>query len=279
MLRLKTILIPGACLTVVAALLFGRTFFYGNKPHPSPKLSDVKTPANKLITVHYHERVPYYVTGADGVYGLCAEPLSLAFKKAGISFCWQKTPSKRQMDILKQNRGRDCLLGWFKNPEREKFAKFTLHIYKDKPAMALARADNGNIKSRGRLEEALSNSMLVLLRKDGYSYGRFMDEKITLLNPRQEITTAENIGMLKMIHAGRADYFFIAEEEAGELIAKSGIPKTNFKYVRFSNMQEGNKRYILFSRQVEDEVIEKVNTAIRKFIHGSSGDHKGIRSD
>lgn len=270
MLKLKSLLIPTACLVTVVSLLFARPFIFRDTSPPSRQTSVVPPPADEVITVHYHERVPYYVTGPYGVYGLCADPLKKAFKGAGIPFRWQKTPAKRQLDILKENRGRECILGWFKNPEREKFAKYTLYIYQDKPAMALARADNGEITSGKSLEETLSNPHLVLLRKDGYSYGRFVDEKIAELNPKQEITTAENIGMLKMIHSKRADYFFIAEEEAEELIISSGLPETDFKRVKFSNMPEGNKRYILFSRKVEDEVIEKINKAIRKYVHGNS---------
>lgn len=267
MLKLKKYLIPGACLVAVIAILFGRSMIFKSEPSKPHQALSGRPSANDIITVHYHERAPYYVTGSNGVYGLCAEPCSLVFKKAGIPFSWKKTPSKRQMNFLKQNSGKICLIGWFKKPEREEFAKYTFHIYQDKPAIALSRADNKNITSGGSLEETISNPNLAMLKKDGYSYGRFIDEKIAEFNPMQEITTAENMGMLKMIHSGRADYFFIAEEEVKELIASSGIPSTDFKYIKFSDMPEGNKRYLLFSMRVEDEVINKVNAAIRKYLH------------
>lgn len=273
MLKLMRLLIPTACLVTVVSILFARPFIFRDTSPPLRDMPVFPPPTDEVITVHYHERVPYYVTGPYGVYGLCADPLKKAFKEANIPFRWQKTPAKRQLDILKENRGRECILGWFKSPQREKFARYTLYIYKDKPATALARADNDEITSGKSLEENLSNPHLVLLRKSGYSYGRFVDEKIAGLNPKQEVTTAENIGMLKMIHSKRADYFFIAEEEAEELIVSSGLPVTDFKQVKFSNMPEGNNRYILFSRKVEDEVIKKINKAIRKYVHGNSEKH------
>ena len=75
--------------------------------------------------------------------------------------------------------------------------------------------------------------------------------------------------MINMILARRADYFFISEEEADALIPKAGLNKADFKYIRFLNMPTRLKRYILFSRQVEDELVEKLNAAIIKYIHKS----------
>jgi len=240
MTRLKNILIPGVCLAVAAALLFGRDYIFRTPPAPPVYRTVLPAAADDVITLHYHERAPYYVEAEGKVTGLCADPAALAFETAGIPFRWRKTPAKRQLDVLKENRGRDCILGWFKNLEREAFAKFTLPIYQDQPAIAIARADNSAIASGRLLENIFSNPKLILLRKDGYSYGRFVDEKIAQLNPAQVVTAAENIGMLKMIHTGRADYFLIGEEEADGLFGLSGIPEADFKYIRFANMPPGN---------------------------------------
>jgi polar amino acid transport system substrate-binding protein len=262
MMRFKRGLVPLFCLTVAVALLFGRGFI----PHGGglPVFSAMEKPADgEMITLHYHERPPYYMTGPLGVYGLCVDPVKLAFNRAKIPFRWEKTPAKRQLDIVKSNRSKDCLIGWFKNPEREKFAKYSHFVYQDKPTIALARADNDKIISNRPLDETLVNSDLVLLRKNGYSYGPFIDTKITLI-PRQEMTNAENIGMLKMIHSRGADYFFISEEEATALIATSGLLKTDFKFIRFTDIPKGNKRYLLFSKHVADEVIGKINSALKK---------------
>ena len=181
------------------------------------------------------------------------------------SFRWEKTPAKRQLNILKENRSRACLIGWFKNLEREKFARYSHPIYRDKSFIALGRADNPQLISNGALDATLLNSGLVLLRKNGYSYGKLLDTMILKLGPRQKMTSAENIGMLKIIHSGGADYFFISEEEAMQLILTSGLLKTDFKTIRFSNMPGGNKRYLLFSKQVENQVIDQINSAIKYY--------------
>lgn len=102
--------------------------------------------------------------------------------------------------------------------------------------------------------------------KDGYSYGAFLDTKITKRKPVTDVTTAHNINMLKKVHIGRNDYFFIAPEEADALIDLSGLPKKDFKYIAFSNMPEGEKRYIICSQKVGHDVIIKLNQAIEKYV-------------
>jgi hypothetical protein len=81
-------------------------------------------------------------------------------------------------------------------------------------------------------------------------------------DPHQKITAAENIGMLKLVHDGLADYFFISEEEAVELVHTSGLLPENFKFVRFSDMPGGNLRYLLFSQTTDTAIIDRVNAAI-----------------
>lgn len=218
------------------------------------------------ITVHYNERIPYLHATESGVEGLTATPAAAAFKEAGIPFQWKNTPSKRQMKVIEDNMGCDCAVGWFRTPERERFAKYTRYIYQDRPQIALARADNEKLRSGMTVDSVLSNWELTLEIKDGYSYGSFLDARIAQYNPNTDRTTNENINMLKKIHAGRGDYFFIAPEEADGLIESSGLPKINFKYITFPDMPEGEKRYILCSRKVGDELIEKLNEAIAQYI-------------
>ncbi|MBU0970171.1 MAG: hypothetical protein KKC20_05965 [Proteobacteria bacterium] len=263
MMRFKGGRVPFLCLGIAVALLFGRGFIPHGEPSSVPLA--LEKPADGVITIHYHERPPYYMTGPLGVYGLCADPVKRAFHQANIPFRWEKTPAKRQLDILRENRSRACLIGWFKNSEREKFARYSHPIYQDKPFIALARADNPQLISNGPIEEILLNPDLVLLRKNTYSYGKLLDTMILKLGPRQRRTSAENIGMLKIIHSGGADYFFISEEEATQLPVTSGLLKTDFKTIRFFNMPGGNKRYLLFSKQVENQVIDQINWAIKDY--------------
>lgn len=236
-----------------------------NETDPSGIFSPTPTYDN-LITLHYNERPPYLVTTNDGVSGLTGDPTITIFEKSHIPFRWEQTPSKRQIYVLQQNKGRDCLVGWFKNAEREKFAKYTLPIYRDKPQVALARADNMMLPASSSVREVFTNSQLVLLVKDGYSYGDFLDGKIKQYNPIRTVTTDENSEMLKMVYARRADYFLIAPEEADGLIKSSNYDIQDFKLVHFTDITNGEYRYILCSMKVEDTIIDRINSAIREYI-------------
>ena len=270
-MKLKSNHISFLCLVIAVVFLYARDYFILSEHTDANQKINKSLAANldtsDLIIIHYHERPPYYITGTLDIHGLCCDPVKIAFTNAGIPFKWQKTPAKRQLEILKNTNSKECIAGWFKSEEREKFAKYSHYIYQDKPVIAIARSDNYNIKLNRSLEEILKNKNLILLKKNGYSYGQFIDKKILELKPVKVITNSKNIMMLKMIHNRRADYFFISEEEAIELVALSGLLKTDFKYIKFNNMPEGNKRYLLFSKMVSNTVIEKINLELKKYLN------------
>lgn len=234
---------------------------------PLPEPTAPPTPSNaQRITLHFNERPPYLIATESGVRGLTGDPTTLIFEKSGIPFEWKQTPSKRQIYLLQQNSGQDCLVGWFKNAEREQFARYTLPVYQDLPQYALARSDNSGIDSGHTVADVFSDPRLTLLVKDGYSYGDYLDTKISTHDPTRTVTTDENSGMLKMVYAGHADYFFIAPEEAEGLLKSSEFDAQDFKTVRFTDIASGEKRYILCSMQVDEAIIEQLNTAIRQYV-------------
>ncbi len=254
--------IPIFCLYLAVALLYVKPFLTGRifQPDQMPVISDVVSSAD--ITILYHERPPYYVTGPLGIYGICVDPVKKALLAADVSADWVKMPAARQLDILKSKVKNTCAIGWFKNPDREKYGVYSSAIYRGRPMVALARADNPRLVSGRHLAQTLDDPGVTLLRKNGYSYGRFIDEMILKHAPRQEMTAAESIGMLKLVYDGLADYFFISEEEAVELVHTSGLLTDIFKLVRFSDMPGENKRYLLFSRTTDPAIIDRINAAI-----------------
>ncbi|OZG71665.1 hypothetical protein BTA51_19975 [Hahella sp. CCB-MM4] len=216
--------------------------------------------ADNRIAIHYHERPPYMTTVEDGiVVGLTATPATIAFQSAGIPHRWILTPSSRQLEIIKRNQGRHCSIGWFKNREREAYAKYSKPIYRDKPTIGLALASNSKMNSGHSIEETLRDKSLRLLVKSGYSYGTYIDKLIAEVQPEVLEVTVENINMLLMLNVDRADYFFIAEDEAEGLINASGFTVRDYKYIHFSDAPPGDNRYIICSQQVEDGVISQLN--------------------
>lgn len=214
------------------------------------------------ITLHYNERPPYLVSEASGgAGGLTATPAAEAFKKAGIAFKWAKTPSTRQLAILEQNADKDCAVGWFKTPTREAFALFTKPIYRDKPWTALTNV-NFKVAAGEKLADLLADKKTRLLVKDSYSYGGFIDDLLKKLKPTQTVVTLESPQMIQMIKAGHADLTFVSPEEADYFISQAGLSSNDVKKQNFPDVPQGEYRYIMCSKQVGTEVIEKLNKAI-----------------
>lgn len=183
--------------------------------------------AHDIINLHYHERPPYFAQLlSKDVHGVVATPAKRAFDKAQIDFKWQETPPKRQLQLVRYNSGKDCLVGWFKNAERARFGKFTLPIYQDDPTIALARADNPAIRPKHTLKKLLTTPDLTVLRKDGYSYGQYIDKHLTLYHPDSLTTAGNNASILKMLYKRRGIISLLHEKKPTFSSPEWAIPAT-----------------------------------------------------
>jgi len=237
--------------TVIVSALFG---FFG---------LSLSFLASAQVKLHFNERPPYTFTKDGQLSGLIGSPAEAAFKAAGIQYTLALTPVSRQLMIIKNNVGLDCAVNWFKNDERETFGKFTKPLYQDKARIALTGAKNTKVKGGGTIESVLGDKTINLLVKQGYSYGKVLDDLIEKLEPTKIVVTAENVPMLKMIQANHGDLMFISQEEANGLIVAAGINAADIREINFSNAPKGEIRYILCSKRVPDEIINKLNSAIK----------------
>jgi polar amino acid transport system substrate-binding protein len=81
-----------------------------------------------------------------------------------------ETPFARQLHILEINSGQDCMIGMFKKPEREVFAKFTKLVYQDQPQVILSAASNEHRFSKfASVTDLFKDKNIVLLVKRGYA--------------------------------------------------------------------------------------------------------------
>ncbi len=253
----------------IAAILF--TLFIKSSLHKSTEpqlyqtssLIAAKQQYTEDITVYFHERRPFYVSHNNEARGVVANPISQAFTSADIPFHWQETPAKRQLDIIRDNIDTSCAAGWFKTPERETFGQYSLPIYQDKPFVAITRADNILLGASDNLDRVFKERRLQVLIKSGYSYGPYIDDRLLQLKPRQVVTTVDNQSLLRMIKAYRADYCFMTEEEAQDLLLFGGENGSDFKTVYFVDMPQGNKRYLICSKLVDKGIMKRLNQAIR----------------
>ncbi len=266
---MKNIIVISLCLCTVIVTLLLREGVYditSFEPGAMKQMSSDKGIESHL-TVHFHQRRPFYERDKGKVRGLIAEPINLIFKQSDISFSWTDTPAQRQLEIIRKNDSPACAAGWFKTPAREKFGKYSLPLYQDKPFVAVARADNSLLqKDEEELARVLGEDRLRLLVKKGYSYGSYIDSLIASHSPWTISTTTNNKGMLMMIQTHRADYCFMTQEEAYDLLLFSGLNRADFKTIFFSDIPPGSMRYLFCSKKVKDEDLARLNGAITHFL-------------
>lgn len=212
------------------------------------------------IQVLYNERPPFMSAAGGEVKGLTADVAAKALKAAGVVFTWSEVPAARQLDMIKQGTDPVCGLGWFKNPEREGFARFTKPLYQDKPMAVLGRAKDQRLAGKAGVDALMTDPALTLLVKKAYSYGGFLDDKAAKLNPKKSETTVEANAMFKQIGAERADYMFVSAEE-GDLLLKSAEGAALALYA-IPDMPAGGQRYLMCSKAVPAEVIAKIDAAL-----------------
>ena len=220
------------------------------------------TRAAEPLALYFFERPPYagQRPGSDDVSGLTATPAAQAFKAAGIPFLWVEMPTVRQLVTLKDSVQPACALGWFKNPDRELHFKFSKPIYRDRPTVGLAHADYRT--ANATLADTLRQPGLQVLVKDGFSYGPLIDNLLAQSKVERVVTSAESVAMIHMVAAQRAHFMFAAEEEAAFLVDQTSVPAQQLRVLHFADLPPGERRYILCSKAVPDETIERLNKAI-----------------
>ncbi len=262
-------------LIVACAVFVLLTLFFRSAIHeitlPLSEIPDLQVENNALqdntLTIYFHERRPYFTSYKDEVHGLVADPIAHVLKSIGIDFIWKKSPAKHQLELIKRNESEVCTAGWHKTPEREAYAKYSLPIYQDNPLVVVTRANNEHFDDVESIESVLSETNLRLLVKVGYSYGTELDKQLKRLKPWQVFTNTNNQSMLQMIWTHRADYSFMADEEAQDLLLFSNLDRRDFKVIKLSDRLPGNKRYLLCSQKVSEKTLQQIDKGIERFIN------------
>lgn len=211
------------------------------------------------LDIVYEERLPYVEKQNETVSGLVATPAMNALSLSKIDYVLKEKPSKRHLLEIESNQTEMCALGWFKNPARESFAKFSKALYKDQPMGIMARSEDESLFADISIDQLLAKELL-LLTKASYSYGAFLDKKITQFNTKKIEVYSNNEKMLQLISKKRADYMFVSKEEASLFLNQSEFK--SLKFYPVIDMPEGNSRYLICSKKVSDETLSRLNQYI-----------------
>lgn len=225
--------------------------------------------AAQTVLIEYRDKPPYTYTEQGQPRGFLLDRTAEIFRQAKVPATFQEIPAKRLMADLQANRQLVCSPGWYKLPEREAFARFTLAMHQDKPQVVLA----GNhaltaVRAHKSLQALLSDTKLSMGTVDGVSYGPELDRMIAAMPRPAMRTTVAPLQLAKMVAARRADYMLIDQEDLGYLDQRREVTKAGLVRVDFADAPQGLKRYLMCSQQLDDATMERLNSAIRSLMPG-----------
>ena len=215
------------------------------------------------ILIEYRDKPPYSFTNNGKPSGFLLERTVSIFRQAGILVDFEEVPVKRIIFDIKTDRLPACSPGWYKLPEREEFARFSLPIHQDRPHVVLAGPDSAAaIRAKQTLKALLADSAFVMGVVDGVSYGPEIDGWIASLPNKPMRVTVTPLQLAKMIASRRADFMMIDQDDLEVMNKDHEADALGMQRIDFPDPPQGLKRYIMCSKSVEPAVIEKMNAAI-----------------
>jgi uncharacterized protein (TIGR02285 family) len=215
------------------------------------------------LILQYDSRPPFLMGRPDGsVDGVVAAPAVAAMRKAGIPIVWRHVSPTRQLANLRANAQAMCSVGFYKTPEREAYARYSKAIYQDAPMIGLANSGL-SVPPEGSVEQLLAREDVTVLMKQSNVYGPYLDARFAAMKA-QRITSYEDYPQLiRLVHLGRVQITFVHEEEAEYYVSGMGYSKSDFRFIHFTGMPAGEKRYIICSRKVDPALMARIDAALK----------------
>lgn len=215
------------------------------------------------LTVAFVDRAGYSFDENGTAKGFMIDIARKIASRAGLEFSFQALPQGRAIKALKDKTPDFCLLGLFKNPEREEFATFTKPIYKNKPiGVLVSSAQKAKFAKYSTLADLLSAQDLNLGMVTGFSYGKTIDDMVAKMAGKKENANVTPALLVSMLAAGHIDYMFADAEEYQALAEAAKVDVKTVELLSFKDIPEGNQRYLLCSKAVPAAIIDRLNAAI-----------------
>lgn len=220
------------------------------------------------ILIEYRDKPPYSFTTDQGKpAGFLLMRSIEILKLAGVEATFAEMPVKRILQDIHANQKLVCSPSWYKLPEREQFARFTLAIHQDKPQVVLA---NGKaiaaLRAHASLAALLADEQLALGVVEGASYGPALDKQIAGMARPPIRAFGSPSQLARMVAARRADYMLIDQEDLNWIDSLGEIRAMNLLRVNYPDAPEGLRRYLMCSKRVEAGTLARINTAIRQLL-------------
>ncbi len=211
----------------------------------------------------YRDKPPYSYTEDRLPKGLLIEQSRAVFAAAGLAIHMEEAPLKRIQLELQANERPVCSPGWYKLPERELYARFSLPMSQDLPHLVLAGPRSAEaVRAHRSLASLLADSRLRMAVVDGISYGSELDGYIKQQAPAPLRATVTPVQLTRMLAAGRADYMFMDREDYLWLARQGEVSKL-LSPLSFPDMPAGLQRHMMCSRKTPEGVLQAIDAAIR----------------
>ncbi len=216
-----------------------------------------------VLKVYYLEFPPYYYTNNDRQPdGFLLKKTEAILQRAGIESEYDSVPAKRILQDMRKLEP-TCSIGWFKTPQRERFAQFSKPIYQNKPLQILYLKQNESLfRDKTSLAQVMADETLVFGQLESYSLGPVVDHMIKKSSPETRLVVGGYPQLVRMLAAQRFSYLLAAPEGIDILIEKNRLVPELFVRQSMADIPAGNLRHLMFSRGVSDETIIRINRAI-----------------
>ena len=218
------------------------------------------------LTIAFRDKPPYSWVDNGVQRGFLLERTRRIFDQAGIRTQFIDLPPKRIFLELQNNAQPICSFGWYKIPEREKYARFSQPMHQDRPHVVLAGPRSSDeVKQHRTLKNLLAAPDLTLAVVDGVSYGPEIDLMISRYPGPIDRSLLSPIQVAKMVAVKRADFMFIDQEDYDYLVATNPEFRDDaLVRLDYPDLPAGLKRYILCNQKVSEATMARIDTAIGK---------------
>ncbi|MBM7061311.1 transporter substrate-binding domain-containing protein [Pseudomonas sp. UL073] len=219
--------------------------------------------ADDSITVAWRNKAPYHYLEQGSERGFLLERAHQVFAAAGIQTRFVQQPAKRIWHSFAQGTPRYCSFGWYRLPERERVAQFSLAFHTDPPQIVLVSEQAlAAIDRHKSFAALLQDRSITLGLVDGVSYGPILDPLIAGSANRIKHATVEPLVMMRMVAAHRVDYM-LADQADWDYLRQHESNLDGIAEQHFADMPPGLERYIVCSKDVPAALMAKINRAIQ----------------
>lgn len=232
------------------------------------------------ITLSYTEKPPYYFTHetTKKPQGFLLKKSLEIFDQAQVKYKLISLPPKRILKEIEENKTAHCSLGWFKNPEREKFALYSDIIHRDSPMVVVINSELKNsldatstlkdlehwiFYKRGQAPHAQT---FIFGTVSGFSYGETLDKLIEKLSIYKVTTDQSSQSPLQLLHRiafERINMGFFDLEEYGHYINHNPRLAANLVQLKMTDSPLGKERFIICSKKVGADFMAILNKNIK----------------